>query len=226
MLNPAKMGPLISKCEGNRKSKPLEAEGIDIYLSGAGMAHFGKFRDSPEERMVDAASLAPNNTRIRRVEGIYLGVMNVEQYVGDSNLATLLADVLTLTGVPSTRLEMASSTGAGASETAFYAVASGHTGNVLVLAGEKMTHLPTMKTTRWRQGFGGLSASGGLHRIIELQPMEDWNTDYAFIHRQNPWFHTRGIKRSDFKGSGGFLLRGYSSSFLFGNASPRLSILA
>jgi len=112
MLNPVKMGPSISRWEGNRKSRPLETEGIDVYLSGAGMAHFGKFHDSPEELMVEAAYLAPNNTRIRRVEGIYLGVMNVEQSVGDSNLATLLADVLNLTGVPSTRLEMASSTGA------------------------------------------------------------------------------------------------------------------
>jgi acetyl-CoA acetyltransferase len=74
--------------------------------------------------------------------------MNVEEFVGDSNYATLLADTLGLTGVPSTRVETASSTGAGAFETAFYAVASGHMRNVLVLAGEKMTHLPTAKTTR------------------------------------------------------------------------------
>jgi acetyl-CoA acetyltransferase len=45
-------------------------------------------------------------------------------------------------------VETASSTGAGAFEAAFYAVVSGHMRNVLVLAGEKMTHLPTTKTTR------------------------------------------------------------------------------
>jgi len=74
--------------------------------------------------------------------------MNVEEFVGDSNFAALLADTLNLTGVPSTRVETASSTGAGVFEAAFYAVASGHLKHVLVLAGEKMTHLPTAKTTR------------------------------------------------------------------------------
>ncbi|HUL31471.1 MAG TPA: thiolase family protein, partial [Thermodesulfobacteriota bacterium] len=67
---------------------------------------------------------------------------------GDSNFATLLVDTLGLTGIPSTRVETASSTGAGAFEAAFYAVASGHMKRVLALAGEKMTHLPTAKTTR------------------------------------------------------------------------------
>ena len=121
---------------------------MDVYISGAGMTHFGKSPDSLEELMAEAARLALKDARIRRVDAIYLGVMNVEEFVGDSNFATLLADVLDLTGTPSTRVETASSTGAGVFATAFYAVASGHMKNVLVLAGEKMTHLPTAKTTR------------------------------------------------------------------------------
>jgi acetyl-CoA acetyltransferase len=98
--------------------------------------------------MAEAASLALQQAQVERVDAIYLGVMSVEEFVGDSNFATLLADTLGLTGIPSTRVETASSTGAGAFEAAFYAVASGHMKRVLVLAGEKMTHLPTAKTTR------------------------------------------------------------------------------
>jgi acetyl-CoA acetyltransferase len=98
--------------------------------------------------MAEAASVALKEAQLGRVDAIYMGVMNVEEFVGDSNFATLLADTLGLTGVPSTRVETASSTGAGAFETAFYAVASGHMKHVLALAGEKMTHLPTAKTTR------------------------------------------------------------------------------
>jgi acetyl-CoA acetyltransferase len=98
--------------------------------------------------MAEAASSALKEAQIERVDAIYIGVMNVEEFVGDSNFATLLADTLGLTGVPSTRVETASSTGAGAFEAAFYAVASGHMKHVLALAGEKMTHLPTAKTTR------------------------------------------------------------------------------
>jgi acetyl-CoA C-acetyltransferase len=121
---------------------------MDVFISGAGMTRFGKSKDSLEKMMAEAAARALKDAGLERVDAIYIGVMNVEEFVGDSNFATLLADTLGLAGVPSTRVETASSTGAGVFEAAFYAVASGHLRNVLVLAGEKMTHLPTAKTTR------------------------------------------------------------------------------
>ncbi len=121
---------------------------MDVYISGAGMTKFGRSKDPLEKMMAVAASTALKEAQLERVDAIYMGVMNVEEFVGDSNFAALLADTLGLTGVPSTRVETASSTGAGAFEAAFYAVASGHMKHVLVLAGEKMTHLPTAKTTR------------------------------------------------------------------------------
>jgi acetyl-CoA C-acetyltransferase len=121
---------------------------MDVYISGTGMTKFGRSKDPLEKMMAEAASSALKEAQLERVDAIYLGVMNVEEFVGDSNFATLLADTLGLTGIPSTRVETASSTGAGAFEAGFYAVASGHMKHVLVLAGEKMTHLPTAKTTR------------------------------------------------------------------------------
>jgi acetyl-CoA C-acetyltransferase len=125
----------------------LEKE-MDVFISGVGMTKFGRSKDSLEKMMAEAAGLALKDAQLERVDAIYIGVMNVEEFVGDSNFATLLADTMGLTGIPSTRVETASSTGAGAFETAFYAVASGHMKHVLVLAGEKMTHLSTAKTTR------------------------------------------------------------------------------
>ena len=121
---------------------------MDVYISGVGMTKFGRSKDSLEKMMAEAASAALKQAQLERVDAIYMGMMNVEEFVGDSNFATLLADTLGLTGVPSTRVETASSTGAGAFEAALYAVASGHMKHVLALAGEKMTHLPTAKTTR------------------------------------------------------------------------------
>jgi len=121
---------------------------MDVYISGVGMTKFGKSNDSLDKIMAEAAMLALRDARIDRVDAIFTGVMNVEEFVGDSNFAALLTDTIGLTGIPSTRVETASSTGAGVFETAFYPVASGHLKNVLVLAGEKMTHLPTHKTTR------------------------------------------------------------------------------
>ena len=121
---------------------------MDVYISGVGMTKFGRSKEPLETMMAEAASSALKEAQLQRVDAIYIGVMNVEEFVGDSNFATLLVDTLGLSGVPSTRVETASSTGAGAFETAFYAVASGHMKHVLALAGEKMTHLPTGKTTR------------------------------------------------------------------------------
>jgi acetyl-CoA acetyltransferase len=121
---------------------------MDVYISGVGMTKFGKSEDSLEKMMAEAAALALKDAQLERVDAIYIGVMNVEEFVGNSNFATLLVDTLGLAGTPATRVETASSTGAGVFETAFYAAASGHMKNILVLAGEKMTHLPTAKTTR------------------------------------------------------------------------------
>jgi acetyl-CoA acetyltransferase len=121
---------------------------MDVYISGAGMTKFGRSKEPLQKMMAEAASTALKEAQLERVDAIYMGVMNVEEFVGDSNFAVLLADTLGLTGIPSTRVETASSTGAGVFEAAFYAVASGHMKHVLVLAGEKMTHLPTAKTTR------------------------------------------------------------------------------
>ncbi len=121
---------------------------MDVFVSGVGMTKFGKSNDPLEKMMANAAALALKDAGRETIDAIYIGVMNVEEFVGDSNFATLLADTLGLAGVPSTRVETASSTGAGVLEAAFYAVASGYLKNVLVLAGEKMTHLPTVKTTR------------------------------------------------------------------------------
>lgn len=121
---------------------------MDVYISGVGMTQFGRSKESLEQMMAEAGFSALKEAELERADAIYLGVMNVEEFVGDSNFAALLVDTLGLAGVPSTRVETASSTGAGAFEAAFYAVASGHMKHVLVLAGEKMAHLPTAKTTR------------------------------------------------------------------------------
>ena len=119
-----------------------------VYLSGAAMTQFGRSKDSLKDLMVEAGLAALADAGLEQVDSLYMGVMNPAEFTGDSNLAALLADELDLPGVPSSRVETASSTGAGVLETAFYAVASGYIGSALVVAGEKMTHLPTAQTTR------------------------------------------------------------------------------
>ncbi|MCB2225733.1 MAG: hypothetical protein KQH53_03565 [Desulfarculaceae bacterium] len=119
-----------------------------VFIAGAALTKFGKRPDSLEQMMIQAASAALAQAGLDTVDAVYLGVMDPAEFTGDSNLAAILTDQLDLPGVPSSRVETASSTGAAVLETAFYAVASGLVSHVLVVAGEKMTHLPTAATTQ------------------------------------------------------------------------------
>ncbi|MCB2191962.1 MAG: thiolase family protein [Deltaproteobacteria bacterium] len=119
-----------------------------VFISGAALGKFGRREDSLEQMMIEAAQAALNQAELAAVDAVYLGVMDPGEFTGDSNLAAVLTDQLDLPGTPSSRVETASSTGAAVLESAFYAVASGYVQNALVVAGEKMTHLPTGETTR------------------------------------------------------------------------------
>ena len=120
----------------------------DVYVAGVGMTSFRKSNQSIEALMAEAGKMAVQRAEHRPIESIYMGAMNVEEFVGEGNFAAFLAEYLGLSGVPSSRVETACSTGATVFESAFYAVASGYMNNVLVIAGEKMSHLPKIKTAR------------------------------------------------------------------------------
>jgi acetyl-CoA C-acetyltransferase len=119
-----------------------------VYVAGVGMTKFGKDPRSLAEICHDAAQKALTSSDIQGIEAIYIGVMNPEEFTGDSNIASHIADALGLTGIPAVRIETASSAGAAAIQAGFQAVASGYYRRVLVLGGEKMTHLTTSATTR------------------------------------------------------------------------------
>jgi len=120
----------------------------EVYVAGVGMTKFGKSDLTLPQLMVEAASRAILDARLNTIDYVFIGVMSVEEFTGESNFAALITDRLGLPGIPSSRVETASSTGSAVFESAFYAVASGYHRNVLILAGEKMTHLPTAQTTK------------------------------------------------------------------------------
>lgn len=119
-----------------------------VYVAGVGMTKFGRSSQTLPDLMVEAASRAFDDAKRNAVDYVLIGVMSVEEFTGESNIAAVIADRLGLSGVPSSRVETASSTGSAVLESAFYAIASGYHRNVLIIAGEKMTHLSTAQTTR------------------------------------------------------------------------------
>ena len=119
-----------------------------VYIAGGGMTQFGKDPRPLAALVSEAAEIAFTEAGFREVDALYIGAMNPEEFTGDANIASQIADALGLTGIPAIRVETASSAGAAALMAGFQAVASGYYSKVLVLAGEKMTHLSTSATTR------------------------------------------------------------------------------
>ena len=121
---------------------------LPVYIAGIGMSQFGKSSNTLVEIMESAAARALAGSKIHDIEAVYIAVMNPEEFTGDANLASHVVEALGLTGIPALRIETASSAGAAALHAAFHSVASGYYRQVLVIGGEKMTHLSTSATTR------------------------------------------------------------------------------
>lgn len=120
---------------------------VSVYLAGAGITKFGKRNESLKELIFEAVTKAKEDSGVKNYDALFLGSMSPEELTGDANISTVIADHLGLF-IPSMRIETASSTGASVFQAAFFAVASGHFENVLVVAGEKMTHLSTQESTK------------------------------------------------------------------------------
>ena len=120
----------------------------EVFVAGVGMTLFGKRSETLPELMAEAAHMAIERSVRETFDAMYVGVMNPEEFSGESNIATAIIDELGCWGIPALRLETASSSGAAALHGAFYAIASGHLRSVLVLAGEQMTQLSTSRATK------------------------------------------------------------------------------
>lgn len=119
---------------------------MNVYIKAAGLSPFG----STSEKLINIIrdAIADMGADLSCVDAVYLGLMNPEAFTGVGNIASYVTDKVGLTGIPSVRIETASSTGAAVLNLAFAAVKAGVYKNVLVIAAEKMTHLSTPKVTK------------------------------------------------------------------------------
>jgi acetyl-CoA C-acetyltransferase len=118
-----------------------------VYISDVGMTKFGSRKGSLQTLMYEAYEHA-TTAQEPEFDAVFVGCMNPDEFVGDSNFATLIVDHLGLYQTPSVRIDNAPASGSAAFEQAFFSVASGHYEKVLVLAGEKMSALPTSIATK------------------------------------------------------------------------------
>ncbi|HEY7362684.1 MAG TPA: hypothetical protein VIE37_01150 [Methylomirabilota bacterium] len=119
----------------------------EVWITGTGMTRIGRRAESLPALMAEAAHTALADAGLERPDALVVAVMNPEEFVGDGNFASHVATYLGLADVPALRIETATSSGAAALYTGFAEVAAGLARHVLVVGGEKMTHLATPRVS-------------------------------------------------------------------------------
>jgi acetyl-CoA C-acetyltransferase len=119
----------------------------DVYISGAATTRFGVRPETLDDLMAEAARAALSESGWERPDALVVAAMNPEEFVGEGNFASHVATYLGLSRTPSLRAETATSSGAAALFAGFTAIAAGVYRTVLVVGGEKMTHLSTPRVS-------------------------------------------------------------------------------
>jgi acetyl-CoA C-acetyltransferase len=120
---------------------------MDVWIAGAGMTRFGKRDETLLDLMTEAALAALTDASIERPEALVVGAMNPEEFTGEGNYGSLIGTHLGLARVPAVRVETATSSGLAAIWAGFATLASGLHRSVLVVGGEKMTHVSTPRVS-------------------------------------------------------------------------------
>src|SRR3989338_551428 len=119
----------------------------DIWIAGADMTRVGRRPERLQDLMAEAALGALRDADLERPEEIVVAAMNPEELVGDGNFASNVASHMGFAQIPSLRVETATSSGAAALYAGFAEVAAGLYRSVLVVGGERMTHVPTPRVS-------------------------------------------------------------------------------
>jgi len=118
----------------------------DVWIAVAAMTRFGRRSEKLEDLMADAALEALRKAECQP-ESLVVTAMDPEEFVSEGNFASHIGTYLGLSHVPAIRVETASSSGAAALYAGFAQIASGLRNRVLVVGGEKMTHVSTPRVS-------------------------------------------------------------------------------
>jgi acetyl-CoA C-acetyltransferase len=119
----------------------------DVWIAGVAMTRFGKRPETLQDLIADAALDALREAG-REPDAVVVTTMAPEEFIGEGNFASQISSYVGLSHVPAIRVETATSSGAAALYVGFSFIAAGLHRNVLVLGGEKMTHVPTPRVSQ------------------------------------------------------------------------------
>jgi acetyl-CoA C-acetyltransferase len=118
-----------------------------VWVAGAGMTRIGRRSEPLPDLMAEAAHAALAAAAVEVPDAIVVATMNPEEFLGAGNFASNVATHMGFSEVPAIRVETATSSGAAAFYAGFAQVAAGLHRHVLVVGGEKMTHLSTPRVS-------------------------------------------------------------------------------
>jgi acetyl-CoA C-acetyltransferase len=118
-----------------------------VWIAGVGMTRFGRRDESLPDLIAEAGLAALRDAGVERPDALVVAVMNPEEFTGAGNYGSLINTHLGLAQVPAVRVETATSSGVAAVYAGFADIAAGLRRTVLVVGGEKMTHVPTPRVS-------------------------------------------------------------------------------
>lgn len=119
-----------------------------VHVESTGLARFGRRPESFVDLVAEAGSAALEGIGRKGVDAVFVGTMASGSLAEVENVTSRVADRLGLESSAGWRVDAASASGAAVFHSAAMAVASGQFRRVLVVAGEKMTDLPTADVAR------------------------------------------------------------------------------
>lgn len=112
----------------------------EVAVIGVGIQKWGElWEKSLRDIFVESALNAIKDAGVDKIDSMYVGCMSSGLFTGQEHIASLLADYMGLTPIPSVRVESACASGGVAFRQGFIDVASGMNDVVLVGGVEKMT---------------------------------------------------------------------------------------
>ncbi|MFW9818495.1 MAG: acetyl-CoA acetyltransferase [Candidatus Thorarchaeota archaeon] len=117
-----------------------------VAIIGVGHTKFGRLKDKDLMDLLCEASLEAiedSNTNSEEFDSVYVGVMSPEVFNQLSGVASALVDKISLIPAAADHIKNGPASGGSAIKAGFQAIASGMSDLVLVVGGEKMTHITT-----------------------------------------------------------------------------------
>jgi len=173
-----------------------------VAIVGVGHTKFGKLQDKGlMDLLCDASleALQDSNTCDKNIDSVYVGCMGSDAFNKISGLASALVDRINLIPAAADQIKNGPASGGSAIKAGFQAIASGMSDLVLVVGGEKMTHIRTpgfitsyMATithhqAERRHGISIPSLTGMLMRtyIERYNAKLDWFSDIVIKNHKN-----------------------------------------